>query len=102
MKNIMARISTDSFLAFCHTLEGQEILTRAGRSKFTVCVAGDGVEYTPLSTKKSRSHERKIIESVLDRFEKTGSFITTDYHDLTYNASYTLTLIDRYLKNHAA
>jgi hypothetical protein len=101
-ENIMARISTDSFLAFCHSLEGQEILTRAGRSKFTVCLAGDGVEYAPLSTKKPRLHERKIIDSVLDHFEKTGSFITSDYRDLTYNSSYTLTIIDWYLKNHPA
>ena len=56
----------------------------------------------PLSTKKTRPHERKFIESVLDRFDKTGSFITTDYQDLTYNASYTLTLIEQYVKSHAA
>ena len=83
-------------------MEGQEISTRAGRSKFTVCVAGDGVEYVPLSTKKPRLHERKIIDVVLDHFEKTGSFVISDYRDLTYNASYTLALIDRYLKNRAA
>ena len=77
-------------------------MTRAGRSKFTVCLAGDGVEFTPLSTKKPRLHERKFIERILSRFEKTGSFITSDYQNLTVNASYTLTLIDRYLKSHAA
>jgi hypothetical protein len=98
----MARISTDNFLNFCHSLEGQEISTRAGRSKFTVCLAGDGVEYTPLSTKKPRLHERKIIERVIDHFEKTGSFIISDYRDLTYNASYTLALIGQYLKSHPA
>jgi hypothetical protein len=97
----MARISTDSFLAFCQSLEGQELTTRAGRSKFTVCLAGDGLEYTPLSSKKPRPHERRFIERVLDRFEKTGSFITSDYNGLTVNASYTLTLIDRFLKNSA-
>ena len=98
----MARIPTDSFLTFCHSLEGDEISTRAGFSKFTVRIAGDGVEYTPASTKISRLHKLKSIESVLDHFETTGSLVTTNYQNLTRNASYTLTLIDLYLKRHAA
>ena len=64
-------------------------------------MVGEEVQYLPLSTTKPRRRERNI-ESILNRFEKTGSFITTNYRDLTYNASYTLTLIDLCLKSHDA
>lgn len=98
----MARISTDSFLAFCQSLEGQEVRTRARRSRFTVRVVDGGLEFTPLSRKTLRCQTRQYVDGVLDRFDKCGSFITTDYSDYTVNSSYMLTLIDRYLKSRAA
>ena len=95
----MSRISTDDFLKFCGSLEGREITTRAGRAKFTVRALGDGIEYTPLSSRDPREQTRKYIERILDRFDQThGDFVTTSYHDLTMNASYALTLIDLYLQ----
>lgn len=102
LKNFMARISTQSFLAFCHSLEGREVRTRAGRSSFTVQVVDGGLEFTLLSRKKVRRETRRRVDVVLDRFEKCGSFTTPDYHDCTVNSSYMLTLIDRYLKSRAA
>jgi hypothetical protein len=95
----MSRISTDDFLTFCRSLEGREITTRAGHSKFTVRALGDGLEYTPLSSNEPRKHERRFIERILDRFYKTnGDFITATYLDLTMHASYALTLIGLYLQ----
>lgn len=97
----MARISTDSFLAFCQSLEGQEVRTRAGRCRFTVRVVDGGLEFTLLS-RKTRRQTRQYVDGVLDRYDKCGSFTTTDYSDYTVNSSYMLTLIDRYLKSRAA
>lgn len=95
----MERISTHSFLAFCQSLDGREVRTRAGRSSFVVCVVDGCLEFTLLPRNKVRRETRRRVDVVLDRFEKYGSFTTTDYHDCTVNSSYMLTLIDRYLKN---
>jgi hypothetical protein len=89
-------IPIDQFLAFVRTLEGSVIRTRAGRSKFIVRVLDGGLEFTPNSTRKPRGHRRAYIQRVLDRFQETHSWKTTDYR-FTVNASYQLTLIDRYL-----
>ena len=97
----MTRISTDEFLAFCKPLEGEVIPTMAGRAKFTLRVTAEGLEFTVVSTRKNRIHKRKYIDDILDRFAQSGSFITGAYTDITYNASYTLALIDRYSKNQA-
>lgn len=93
-------IQADSFTAFVKTLEGQEITSRAGRSKFTVCVNGDDMVFTPLSTNKPRSHPQRYVESVLNQFNRTRSYVLKDYRDNgIVNATYMLTLIDLY-QNH--
>jgi hypothetical protein len=95
----MKPISIDDFLAFCKSLEGETISTRAGRANFKLRVMDYGLEITTVSTNKSRRQSRKEIADVIDRFHKTHSFITSDYSDITLNASYILTLVDRYLKD---
>lgn len=90
-----ASIQSDSFTAFVKTLEGRELTSRAGRSKFTVNVSGGDMVFTPLSTNKPRPNPRRHVESVLDRFNRSGSYVLTDYRD-TVNATYMLTLISLY------
>ena len=94
----MNSITIQEFLAFAKTKEGQVVQTRAGRSQFAVRVTNDGVEYTPLSTMKPRPHEMKMLERVLEQFQRTNSYTTTEYR-FTINASYTLSLIDQILAN---
>jgi hypothetical protein len=90
-------IPIDEFLSFVRTLEGEEIQTLAGRAYFTVRVVDNGLEFTPLSTKHPRGHTRAYVQRVLDRFHETESLSTADYQ-FTVNASYQLSLIDRYLR----
>jgi len=94
----MARISTDSFLRFCESLDGQELSTLARHRKFKVRVVDDGLEFTPHISKKPRHHSRQYVDGVLDHFEQSGSFMVTQYSGYTANASYMLALIDRYVK----
>jgi hypothetical protein len=96
MGTTMPSIPLPDFLAFAKTQEGQVIPTLAGKSKFTVRVVGDGLEFTPLSTRKPRLHKRSYVERVLRHFHNTGSWANTDYK-FTVNATYQLTLIGRYL-----
>ena len=93
----MAAIPLDQFVAFVRTLEGEVIQTRgAGRSHFTVRVLDRGLEFTPQSTRTPRGHTFAYTQRVLDQFAETQSWTTTDYR-FTVNASYQLTLIDRFL-----
>ncbi|HLM69655.1 MAG TPA: hypothetical protein VK358_19085 [Longimicrobium sp.] len=90
-------IPIDEFLSFVRTLEGEVIQTLAGRARFTVRIVDNGLEFTPVSTEQPRAHTRAYVQRVLDRFRETGSLSTTDYQ-FTVNASYQLTLIDRFLR----
>jgi hypothetical protein len=94
----MNRIPTPEFIKWCRTLSGDGIVTRAGRSTFTLLVEGDTLEFIPVSTKKPRRHSRKYVDVVLDHFAESGSFVTTHYRALTANSTYMLTLIDLYQK----
>jgi hypothetical protein len=89
-------IAIDDFLSFVRSLEGEVISTLAGRAQFTVRVADNGLEFTPLSTAHPRGHTRAYVQRVLDHFRATGSWSTADYQ-FTVNASYQLALIDRFL-----
>jgi hypothetical protein len=91
-------IPIKDFLSFVRSLEGQEIPTLAGRSRFTVRVVDNGLEFTPLSTQQPRGHSRSYVQRVLDRFRETGSLSTADYQ-FTVNASYQLALIERFLRD---
>ncbi len=94
----MSTINFDSFMAFCKTLEGQTLPTKGGRSQFVLLsVARDCLYYLP-STKKERHSKRKWIERVLNHYALTNSLRPGDYVHVTTNASYTLTLMDLYLK----
>lgn len=94
----MARvlIPIGAFLEFVRSLEGEVIPTRAGGSAFTVRVLEKKLEFTPTSSGTPRGHTFRYVQKVLDQFQETGSWTTTDYR-FTVNASYQLTLIDRYL-----
>ena len=93
----MDRISTDSFLTFCRSLQGQQILTLVRRMPFSFRVVDAGLEITS-SKNKRLSHSRKYIDRVLDHFDRTRSFTPSHYTHLTFRASYTLPLIQRYLQ----
>ncbi len=72
--------------------QGDVLYTVLGKG-FTVGVYLDCPFFTPLSTGLGRSDGRKAAERFLERFNQTGSLRTSDYQDVTRNASYFLPLV---------
>jgi hypothetical protein len=68
-------------------LEGRTLQTVTGK-EFTVGIYLDCPYFTPLSTGFGRSDGRKAAERFLERYNATGSLRSTDYADVTRNASY--------------
>ena len=96
-----APVNADSFMEFVKTLAGQEITTLKQRKPFTVSVNVEGMTFTP-SSGTPRLHQRRYVEKVLEQFNRTHSYITTEYNtNGIVNASYQLALIRRYLNQPA-
>ncbi len=92
------KISHDDFIAFVHTLAGQELTTRAQHQPFTVRVTDSGLEYVPGSTGKPRQQPFAKMDEILDEFAASGSLQPVHYQQETRNSSYQLTLIAMYLE----
>jgi len=93
-------ISFSSFMAFCKTLEGQTLPTKGGNANFVLLsVKSDRLFYHVISTGNDRRSTKRWIEDVLNHYSKTGSLRPVDYVHITTNASYTLTLLDLFLKH---
>lgn len=100
----MIEIPLDAFRDFVRTLEGEEIVTIAGGSTFTVELSPQALIFDLQSTGKSRTHSNSFVEGVLKQFARTGSWTTTDYSRKeknpfgpTVNSQYQLPLIKLYL-----
>jgi len=95
----MSTINFNSFMAFRKTLEGQTLSTKGGNARFVLVSAKNNrLDYLVVSTQKYRHSTRRWIQAVLDHYALTNSLRPVDYMDVTYNASYTLALMDLYLK----
>jgi 5-methylcytosine-specific restriction endonuclease McrA len=90
-------VKVNDFISFVKAKQGEVITTRKRNKGFTVEVTDKGFEFTPTATNKRRPHEFQAVKRVVERFNKTRSYTTSDYTDITYNSSYTLTLIGLYL-----
>ena len=91
-------LQSEDFITFVKTLEGQEITSRAGKSQFTVSVTHQDFTFIPLSSGKSRMHQKRFVEKVLDQFNRTHSYVLHDYaKNGIVNATYMLALIGLYL-----
>lgn len=95
--NAPFQINVNDFINFVRSRQGQVIRTRKQNKEFTVEVTNKGFEFTPTATQKRRPHELEAIKRVVAKFNETGSYTTSLYTDITYNSSYTLTLIGLYL-----
>jgi len=93
----MLRITSDDLLAYAIRLNGTQLQTLYNGRPFKVDFRSETIVFTPQSTGKPRPHERKYLDRVCKAFNKTNSLKPADYRDGTYNASYTLTLIAKYL-----
>jgi hypothetical protein len=89
------QVDADNLIAFAKTLEGQILETRARKKQFTVRVSEKGMEYTPLSTGKTRPQSYKWIKRVCEHYSLTNSFERQEY-SFTVHGSYVLALIGKY------
>jgi len=92
------QIDRVNFESFIRTLDSRSFVTLHRKAPFKVNVIPSGLLYTPLSTGKPRIQEWQYIDRVVSRFAEQGSFHPGDYHDITMNASYLLTLIYDYVR----
>lgn len=90
-------------MVFCKSLEGQTLPTKGGNATFVLSlVENDRLYYHVVSTNKERRSTRRRIERVLNHYAITESLRPVDYVHITTNASYTLSLMDLYLKHQSA
>ncbi|MBL8059803.1 MAG: hypothetical protein JNK63_03695 [Chthonomonas sp.] len=77
----------DELLAKCRALDGKTLQTKTGKP-FRVGIFMDCPYFIPLSTGLGRSDGRKAAERFLERWNQGHSPKTSDYRDVTVNASY--------------
>jgi len=90
-------VSIDGFRDYLLTQNGKVFSTLHRGTLFVLDMVPDGLVYTPKSSGKPRKQEWKYIENVIQLFNETHSFHPGDYHEITLNASYILTLLSKYL-----
>jgi plasmid stabilization system protein ParE len=91
-------LTAETLLRFTATLEGKRIQTLAQRAVFTVRVLPAGVEITPVSTRKPRLVAREVVDRVCEEYSRSHSMQPGHYQAITFDASYLLALISRYLE----
>ena len=90
-------IQIKTLLEFAARLEGTLLTTKARHKNFHVNVVNDDLEIIPQSSGKPRKAPNKNISKIIDQYNSTNSLQSKDYHDITYNSVYILTLIEEYL-----
>jgi hypothetical protein len=75
------------------TLEGQHLETIVRGKGFRIAIESDGLYYTLDSNGNRRRQAWKDVDGVLERFNETNSFRTSDYRDISRCASYLLPII---------
>jgi len=92
-------IDIKSFMAFCASMQGRKLTTVGGRANFYVKIQNGILRYRPAVSGNFRSHTS--LEDVLKRYNEFHLSQPKDYHDLTWNASYTLALIKLFVTEQA-
>ena len=95
----MIHVSPEELVRFVEKLEDKQLTTKAQRKEFTVGVVGDSLEYTPTSSGAPRKQPGKTLSRVCDEFSRTNSFKPGDYQSITFNASYALAVIAKYVQS---
>lgn len=85
-------VSLNQFLAYCRKNHEQPLTTVGEQAKFKALSFENGIRIVP-SSGKERTLTDSTIQAYLDRFNATGSFLTTDYRDEFRNASYVLGIL---------
>ncbi|MCW5554761.1 MAG: hypothetical protein KIS67_21690 [Verrucomicrobiae bacterium] len=94
----MTHIIPKEIVEFVRSQGELHLSTLAQKRPFVVRVFDDTLEFTP-SSEKPRSRDRESLVRVCDEFSRTNSLHPGDYANLSVHASYTLAVIDAYLKS---
>lgn len=92
--------SVEELFAFCIGAGSSTWTTAVRRSAFVVEVDGTVLAITPASSRTARREGKETVRAVLDRLRQTGSYRMSDYHDLSFNASYLLALVQACQRAH--
>lgn len=98
IKEDMMKIALDEFVNYLSLRSDQRFLTLFRQKPFTIEIASKWLFITPLSSGKTRYHELETLRRIVEIYNKTGSLHPRDYHDITWNSSYTLALIKAYME----
>ena len=93
------QLDAKGLMRFAASLKGRVVRTAGGRATFRVEATPAGLEYYPTSSGKRRFQEEAVVERILKHYAKTASMRPGDYREITWNASYTLGLVNRYLSD---
>jgi hypothetical protein len=82
-----------TLFAYAKTQEGATLRTLRRGAAFQVAVVGNMLEFSPASSRQPRRESKAAVDAVLCHFDKTQSWQMSDYQDVSFNASYVLTLL---------
>lgn len=85
--------STDDLLRLASRLEGQRLVTAARGAAFIVNALPDGIEVVPASTDRPRKVGVSTISRFLEEHNTSGVQRPGHYQDITFDASYLLTIL---------
>jgi len=91
--------SVDELFAFCRSQPAAKWTTSVRQSLFTVEVDGNALAIIPSSSRAARREARRSVIAVLDRLGRTGSYRMSDYQDVSFNASYLLSLVQAWQRH---
>ena len=94
----MIHVNPEEIVEFVRSQGELHLSTLAQKRPFVVRVSDDTLEFIP-SSDKPRSRDRESLARVCEEFDRTNSWHPGDYADLSVHASYTLAVMDAYLKS---
>lgn len=92
--SMITPITSSSLLQFIRSHSDTVFVTRSRRAAFSAEVMDGTLVITPHSTRKPRRLRGDVIDRVCAEFTVSGSLSPGDYHDITFDSSYLVTLIE--------
>ena len=90
-------IQQKTLISFIAGLEGKLLTTSARKKQFRVNVVEEDLIFTPLSSGKIRKESAHNLTKLITHFNTTKTLRPKDYHDVTFNSVYVITLLEMYL-----
>ena len=91
------KVNVSAIKEFASQNEHTIFTTKSRKKDFKVAISDGYLVVTPQSSGKTRKESDKVLTCTIDHFNKTQSFQSKDYHEITFNSVYVLTLIQKYL-----